>query len=79
VYMYLGEVEMKGSEVSTNVVKHSEDLSNRVSAIPGRYRDHMKFAACMTLSFITFFLILLVPFFIIVYMVACFVCFCLLL
>jgi len=39
----------------------------------------MKFAAFMAVSFITFFHILLVPFFIIVYMVVCFVCFYLIL
>ena len=33
----------------------------------------------MAVSFITFFQILLVPSFIIVYMVVCFVCFCLIL
>jgi hypothetical protein len=39
----------------------------------------MKFAAYMDFSFITFFYILLVTFFIILYtrMVACLVCFCL--
>jgi len=40
--------------------------------------DQMKFAVCMAVSFITFFHIPLVPlFFIIVYMVICYVCFCL--
>jgi len=35
----------------------------------------MKFAAYMAFPFITFFHILLVPFFIVVYMIVCFVCF----
>jgi len=37
----------------------------------------MKFAAYEAFSFITIFHVILVPFFIIVYMIVCFVCFCL--
>jgi hypothetical protein len=58
-------------------LKCSEVLSNRVSNIVRIYTDHMKIVAYF--SFITFFHVLLVPFFIIVYMVASFVSFYLIL
>ena len=59
----------------TIIVKWSEVLSNRVSTIVRRYIDHVKFAAFMVASFITFYRCI----YIYIYMVVCVVWFCLIL
>ena len=40
--------------MSIRVVKWSEVLNNRASIIIRRFREHMRFAACMVVSFISF-------------------------
>jgi hypothetical protein len=56
--------EVKCSWVKCSWVKCSEGLSNRVPNFIRKNIDHMKFASYMAFSFITFFHILLVTFFV---------------
>ena len=54
---------MELSVVGRNVVKCSEGLNNRVSNVIRRYVDRRKFGTYTTFSFITFFHVLLVLFY----------------
>ena len=62
--------------MSTSVVKWSQGLSSRMSIIIRRHINNTTFAAYMAVSFIISFHNILVQFYINVYMVLCFVCFC---
>jgi hypothetical protein len=60
-------------------VKCGVDFNNRVSIIIRRYTGHIRCNNYNAVSFITFLHIALVLFYIILYMVVCFMCFCLIL
>jgi hypothetical protein len=60
-------------------VKWSEGLSNRFSTIIRRYTDHMRLTAYMAVFFYHILSYSFGSIFIIVFMVVCFVCFCLIL
>jgi hypothetical protein len=49
-------VKFKLEEVKCSWVNCSEDVSNKASTNIRRYIDHMQFAACVAVRFITFFI-----------------------
>jgi hypothetical protein len=71
--------EVKCRQVKCSWVKCIKGLSNWVSNTIRRYTDHMKFGVYVAFSIITFFHVLLIPFFIAAHTVVCFVWFCLIL
>jgi hypothetical protein len=60
---------LNGVKPNKRAVKCSEGRSNRVSNIIRRCIEHMRFAACMAVRFITVFWL---------YFVSLFICFCVL-
>jgi hypothetical protein len=77
-YLFIQPSETLCIRVATTRLRQDVSKNNTmVSIIISRYTDHMRFAAYMAVWFITVFHILLVLFCIIMYMVVCFVCFCL--